>query len=186
VRPGRHARVCLAVQAIDGPWGNTSSKGQRAKGKCGRPTARRSVRTTGATSERSASSNAVVLLGFEPRSPALQTVVLPLNYRTTEQKRWEQSTLEGQKRRSGHAWLPWHCQIRVRGPSPSPRLRPTRNVQHGLAVGHEAPGARDGAEAAQQPEGRGQVEGPAGAKGRERSRLACRAACGASCACHRA
>ncbi len=57
-------------------------KGQRAKGKCGRPTARRSVRTTGATSERSASSNAVVLLGFEPRSPALQTVVLPLNYRT--------------------------------------------------------------------------------------------------------
>ncbi len=55
----------------------------RAKGKCGRPTARRSVRTTGATSERSASSNAVVLLGFEPRSPALQTVVLPLNYRTS-------------------------------------------------------------------------------------------------------
>ncbi len=36
----------------------------KAKGKCGRPTARRSVRTTGATSERSASSNAVVLLGL--------------------------------------------------------------------------------------------------------------------------
>ncbi len=63
-------------------WNLLLRVGQRAKGKCGRPTARRSVRTTGATSERSASSNAVVLLGFEPRSPALQTVVLPLNYRT--------------------------------------------------------------------------------------------------------
>jgi hypothetical protein len=80
-RRGARLKSTIMEQMVTSPP-CPSAQRQRAKGKCGRPTARRSVRTTGATSERSASSNAVVLLGFEPRSPALQTVVLPLNYRT--------------------------------------------------------------------------------------------------------